>query len=62
MSDLAQRASLGVREIRPTLQLRLEDAVLGGQILAPSQQFLVHSSRHVGQDAHPIHTEPPALS
>ena len=42
MTDLAQRASLGVREIRPTIQLRLEDAVLGGQILVPPQQLLVH--------------------
>ncbi len=48
MTDLAQRASLGVREIRPTLQLRLEDAVLGGQILVPPQQLLVHRPRHVG--------------
>ena len=36
----------------------LEDAVLDSQIFVPSQQLLVHSSRHVGQDTRPIHNRP----
>ncbi len=55
MTDLAQHASLGVRELQPTFQLRLEDAVLGSQVFVPRQQLLVHRPRHVGQDARPIH-------
>ena len=58
MTDLAERASLGVRQLQPTSQLRLEDAVLGGQIFVPPQQILVHRPRHVGQDARPIHNGP----
>jgi hypothetical protein len=58
MTDLAEHASLGVRELQPTFQLRLEDAVLDGKILVPRQQFLVHRPRHVGQDARPIHYGP----
>ena len=46
MTDLAERASLGVREFQLTIQLRLEDAVLGGQIFVPRQQLLVHRPRH----------------
>jgi hypothetical protein len=49
MTDLAQHASLGVRQFQSTFQLRLEDAVLGGQILVPPQQLLVHRPRHVGR-------------
>jgi hypothetical protein len=30
MTDLAKRASLGVRELQSTFQLGLHDAVLGG--------------------------------
>jgi hypothetical protein len=51
MTDLAEHASLGVRKLQPTIQLHLEDAVLGGQIFVPRQQLLVHRPRHVGQDA-----------
>jgi hypothetical protein len=60
MTDLTERASLGVRELQSTPQLGLHDAVFGGQIFVPSQQLLVHLSRYIGQDARPIHTEPPA--
>ena len=55
MTDLAEHASLGVRKLEPTIQLHLEDAVLGGQIFVPRQQLLMHRPRHVGQDARPIH-------
>jgi hypothetical protein len=55
MTDLAERAALGVRELQPTCQLCLEDTVLGGQILAPRQQLLVPRPGHVSQDARPIH-------
>jgi hypothetical protein len=48
MTDLAEHAPLGVRKLQPTNQLRLEDAVLGGQIFIPRQQLLVHRPRHVG--------------
>jgi hypothetical protein len=58
MTDLAERASLGVRELQPTCQLRLDDAVLGGQIFIPGQQLLIHCSRYVGQDTRPIHNRP----
>ena len=59
MTDLSQRGSLGVRELQPPLQLRLQDAVLGGQIFVPRQQLLVHRPRDVGQDARPIHQSHP---
>ena len=42
---------LGIRELRPAFQLRLEDAVFGRQVFVPRQQLLVHRPRHVGQDA-----------
>ena len=58
MTDLAECASLGVRELQPTIQLRLEDAVLGVQIFVPRQQLLVHGPCHVGKDARPIHYGP----
>jgi len=49
---------LYVQQLQSTIQLRLEDAVLDGQILVPRQQFLVHRPRHVGKDARPIHKRP----
>jgi hypothetical protein len=55
MTDLAERGSLGVRELQPSLQLGLQDAIFGGQIFVPRQQLLVHHASDVGQDAHPIH-------
>jgi hypothetical protein len=58
MTDLAERASLGARELQPTLQLRLDDAVLSGQIFIPGQQLLIHRPCHVGQDTCPIHNHP----
>ena len=33
--------------------MRLEDAVLDGQVLVPHQKLLVHRPRHVGKDARP---------
>jgi hypothetical protein len=60
MTDLAEHASLGVREPQPTIQLRLDDAVLGGQIFVPRQKLLIYRPRHVGQDTRPIHYRPPA--
>jgi hypothetical protein len=60
MTDLAERASLGVRELQSPFQLGLNDAVLGGQIFVPRQQLLVDRPRDVGQDSRPIHTEPPS--
>src|SRR5216683_4961607 len=58
MTGLAKRASLGVRELQPTPQLGLHDAVFGGQIFVPRQQRLVLRPRYVGQDARPIHNGP----
>jgi hypothetical protein len=42
MTDLAERLSGGVRELQPTCQPGLENAVFDGQIFVPRQQFLVH--------------------
>jgi hypothetical protein len=58
MTDLAQHASLGIRQPRPAIQFRLEDAVLGGQVFVPRQQLRIHRPRHVGQDTRPIHKRP----
>jgi len=58
MTDLAKRDSLGVRELQPPFQLRLQNAVFGGQIFVPRQQLLVHRPGDVGQDARPIHKRP----
>ena len=58
MTDLAERGSLGVRELQPPVQLGLQDAVFGGQIFVPRQQLLVHRPRDVGQHARPIHNGP----
>jgi hypothetical protein len=55
MTDLAERGSLGVRELQPPFPLGLEDTIFGGQIFVPRQQLLVHHASDVGQDAHPIH-------
>jgi hypothetical protein len=60
MTDLAEHASRGVRKLQPTIQLHLEDAVLGGQIFVPRQQLPVHRARCVGQHARPIRTDLPA--
>jgi len=49
MADLAERGSLGVRELQSTFQLRLQDEVFGGQIIVPRQQFLVHRPRDVSR-------------
>ncbi len=56
MTDLAERGSLGVRELQPPLQLGLQDAIFGGQIFDPRQQLLVHHPRDEGQNACPIHS------
>ena len=58
MADLAERGSLGVRELESTFQLGLEDPVFGGQIFVPRQQLLVHRPRDVSQDPRPIHNGP----
>jgi hypothetical protein len=42
MTDLAERDSLGVRELQPPFQLGLQDAIFRGQIFGPRQQFLIH--------------------
>jgi hypothetical protein len=42
MSDLAERGSLGVRELQSTIQLALQDAIFGGRIFVSRQQLLVH--------------------
>jgi hypothetical protein len=56
MTDLAERSSLGVRELQSPVQLGLQDPIFGGQIFVPRQQLLVHHSRDEGQDARPIHS------
>jgi hypothetical protein len=58
ITDLAEHASLGVRELQTTFQLRLDDAVLGGQIFVLRQQLLIHRPRHVGQDTPLSYTDP----
>src|SRR5262245_27092981 len=58
MANLAECGSLGVRELRSTPQLGLQDAVFGGQIFVARQQLLVHRPRDVGQDPRPIHNGP----
>jgi hypothetical protein len=42
MADLAERGSLGVRELQPPFQMSLQDAIFGSQIFIPCQQLLVH--------------------
>jgi hypothetical protein len=42
MTDLAERGSLGVRELQPPFRLGLEDTIFAGQIFVPRQQLLVH--------------------
>src|SRR5947199_2477239 len=56
MTDLAERGSLGVRELQLPLQLGLQDVIFGGQIFDPRQQLLVHHPRDEGQNACPIHS------
>jgi hypothetical protein len=60
MTDLAERLSLAIRELQSPFKLGLHDAVFGDQIFVSRQQLLVHRSRHKGQDARPIHIEPPS--
>src|SRR5262245_8729293 len=58
-TNLAELHSLGVRELRPTLQLASQDLVLSGEIFIPQQQLLVHRPADVGQDTCPLHEPPP---
>ena len=58
MTDLAERGSIGVRQLQPALQLGLQDAVFSGQIFITRQQLLVDRPGNVGQHARPIHTAP----
>src|SRR5262249_38084627 len=58
MTDLAERGSIGVRQLQPALQLGLQDAVFGGQIFITRQQLLVDRPGNAGQHARPIHTAP----
>ena len=55
MTNFAERGSIGIRQLQPTFQLGLQDAVFGSQIFVSSQQLLVHRPRDVGQDARQIH-------
>src|SRR5499426_842438 len=57
-TNLAELRSLGVRELRPTLQLASQDLVLSGEIFIPQQQLLIHRPADVGQDACPLHELP----
>src|SRR5262245_49578035 len=57
-TNLAELRSLGVRELRPTLQLASQDLVLSGEMFIPQQQLLVHRPADVGQDACPLHELP----
>src|SRR5262247_981744 len=57
-TNLTELRSLGVRELRPTLQLASQNLVLGGEIFIPQRQLLVHGPCDVGQDTCPLH-EPP---
>src|SRR5262249_28813222 len=57
-TNLAELRSLGVRELRPTLQLASQDLVLSGEIFIQQQQLLVHRPADVGQDACPLHELP----
>ena len=57
-SDFADKIGgepLGVRELEPSFQRGLQDALFGGQIFVPRQQLLIHRPSDVGQDARPIH-------
>src|SRR5258707_14030400 len=56
MTDLAERGSLGVRELQPPFQLGLQDAIFGGQIFDPRQQILFPHPRDEGQNAYPNHS------
>src|SRR5262249_41499552 len=56
--NLAELRSLGVRELRPPLQLASQDLVLSGEIFIPQQQLLVPRPADVGQDACPLHELP----
>src|SRR5262245_14307053 len=59
MTNLAERGSLGVRELEPSFELGLQDAVFGGQIFVPRQQLLINRPRDVGQDTSPNHSRFP---
>jgi hypothetical protein len=59
MPDFTKRGALGVRKLQASIQLVFQNAVLGGQIFIPRQQFFVHRPSDVGQHACPIHDRPP---
>ena len=58
MTDLAERRALRIRQLQPTLQLRLDDPVLRRQVFVPASTALVHRPRHAGQHPRPIHSPP----
>ena len=39
MTNFAERGSLGIRQLQPTFQLGLQDAVFGSQIFVSRQQL-----------------------
>ena len=51
MTNLAEPRSLRMQQPQVSLQLRLQDPVLGNQLLIPQQQFLFHGRGEMRQDA-----------
>jgi hypothetical protein len=51
VTDLGERSSLGVRELRSTFQVGLQDAIFGGQIFVPRQSVNSASKKPVEESA-----------
>ena len=61
MTDLGQRGPFSIGKEQPALDLGFENPVFSDEIFIASQTFLVDRSSDVGQQARPIHSDPPTL-
>ena len=57
MTDLGQRRLFSFGKEQPTLDLASQNPALLRQILVSQQQFLIHCSGDMGEQARPEHLE-----
>ncbi len=58
MSDFSEFNPIRVGELQPGLELGFEDPVFSNKLLISQKEFLVHCPGNVGQNTHPIHSNP----
>jgi hypothetical protein len=61
MTDLGQRGPISIGKELPTLNLAYKNPVFSDEIFIAQENFLVHCSGDIGQQARPIPSNPPTL-